>query len=435
MAACPGICQKPCMLTLLLYVIVILTTIWVGVDSHRNQIPTGKNPYSGGNAMVWVVMCLALWIVAFPVYLVKRAKTLKGRNPEAGAPVAASVAGGLAIALVLLCIVGTIIWGSGITVGSDRLSDADLAKQVRQSIEGKWKENPASKDIRMKDVTLEREAGDEYSGVVTAEISGQEKRLPLKVTYDGKRFVFRVSSDELPAGSPEPKSPEDQLRAKVGKNIESMWKGDRTTRNNHLKSITLTHENGNEYSGVATADVSGQEKTYPFQVTYDAAHNNISLRMGEEEKRMTDDQLRDDVRKTIEKKFAENPDQQNVHLKSMTLARQSGNDYAGMAIIDVAGLEEKHYVKVTYDGRHYSYDLGDQLPMSLDELRDAVGAMIESRYRSNPKSANVHFKSMTLAHRSGNDYNGTVIAIVSGNEEQHPVHVHYDGSHYSYEVQ
>jgi hypothetical protein len=53
---------------------VIVTTIWVGIDSSRHDWN------AGGATAGWVIGCLALWIVFFPVYLYKRTKVpLKGQ--------------------------------------------------------------------------------------------------------------------------------------------------------------------------------------------------------------------------------------------------------------------------------------------------------------------------------------------------------------------
>ena len=43
-ADCAGFWQVRRMLILLLFLILVLTTIWVGIDSHRNQIPVGNKP-------------------------------------------------------------------------------------------------------------------------------------------------------------------------------------------------------------------------------------------------------------------------------------------------------------------------------------------------------------------------------------------------------
>jgi len=401
-ADCAGFWQVRRMLILLLFLILVLTTIWVGIDSHRNQIPVGNKPYSGGNAILWMVLCV-VWIAFFPVYLVKRAKTLQERNPAASAPVLASVLGGLSIVVVLFCVVGMVLWGTGIKVVEDQRS-ASQATESKQ-------ENPAQ-NAPTKDATP-RQAGNDHTGTGADENSGQATQ---------------------PSAQPKAGSPEDRLRARLTKNIEDLWRGDPDTRNARVKTISLTHENGNEYTGAATADFSGQEKKFPFRVTYDDAHDNLSMQMGEEQKRMSDDELRDDVRQTIEKKWAENPAQKDIRTKSITLARQSGNEYAGILIADVSGREEKHSLKVTYDGSHYSYVVGDP-PLSLEELRGQVSEMIEKKWRENPASKNVHLISMTLSHQSGIEYVGIVTAKVSGQEKKLSVHVHYDGNNWTYEVE
>jgi hypothetical protein len=60
----------------LVWLVIIGTTIWVGVDASKRDW-TG-NSFAKSPA-VWVVGCLLIWIVAFPVYLVARSHApLKG---------------------------------------------------------------------------------------------------------------------------------------------------------------------------------------------------------------------------------------------------------------------------------------------------------------------------------------------------------------------
>jgi hypothetical protein len=50
----------------LVLLVVVGTTIWVGVDAS-------KRDWGGGfGTATWVVGCIVLWIVMFPIYLVKR---------------------------------------------------------------------------------------------------------------------------------------------------------------------------------------------------------------------------------------------------------------------------------------------------------------------------------------------------------------------------
>lgn len=66
--------------------IVIATSLWVYFDARRigikkGQIPGIANLGPGG----WLVVCLLLWIVAFPVYLIKRPQFIRinRNNPRA----------------------------------------------------------------------------------------------------------------------------------------------------------------------------------------------------------------------------------------------------------------------------------------------------------------------------------------------------------------
>jgi len=52
--------------TALLLLVVVGTTIWVGIDASRRD-------WGGGSGTTtWVIGCVLLWIVVFPVYLAKR---------------------------------------------------------------------------------------------------------------------------------------------------------------------------------------------------------------------------------------------------------------------------------------------------------------------------------------------------------------------------
>ena len=59
----------------LVWLVVIVTSIWVFVDARKIGVKKGQvqglaNLSPGG----WLVACLLLWIIAFPVYLFKRSQ-------------------------------------------------------------------------------------------------------------------------------------------------------------------------------------------------------------------------------------------------------------------------------------------------------------------------------------------------------------------------
>ena len=51
--------------------VVLGTTIWVGVDASRKDF--ARSSFARSTAL-WVFGCLARWIVVFPIYLVQRAR-------------------------------------------------------------------------------------------------------------------------------------------------------------------------------------------------------------------------------------------------------------------------------------------------------------------------------------------------------------------------
>jgi len=71
-------------MTTLLLLVVVATTVWVGVDADGRRWPKGTLTGSTGG---WVFGCLALWIVVFPIYLAQRGRAPK--SPTEASPVAA----------------------------------------------------------------------------------------------------------------------------------------------------------------------------------------------------------------------------------------------------------------------------------------------------------------------------------------------------------
>lgn len=69
-----------------LYFVVIISSIWVFFD--RRSIKVEKSHlkgFWGMGAFSWFISCLLLWIVAFPMYLIKRGhlKNLAGNTQKA----------------------------------------------------------------------------------------------------------------------------------------------------------------------------------------------------------------------------------------------------------------------------------------------------------------------------------------------------------------
>jgi hypothetical protein len=72
----------------LMFVIVVGSAIWMGVDGSNLGIRRGRLGGGGLDMSVgaWVVCGLLLWIVAFPCYLVARGRYQALARSEAGQP-------------------------------------------------------------------------------------------------------------------------------------------------------------------------------------------------------------------------------------------------------------------------------------------------------------------------------------------------------------
>src|SRR4051812_19221764 len=74
----------------LIFLLVIGTTIWVGIDAGNRDWSQEKR---ATRPAAWVIGCLFLWIVFFPYYLVKRSGTTKkGELSQLPPPVVRAVA-------------------------------------------------------------------------------------------------------------------------------------------------------------------------------------------------------------------------------------------------------------------------------------------------------------------------------------------------------
>lgn len=62
---------------LIFQIIILISSIWVGIDSSKLELKKYKSGISYG-PVVMVILCLLLWIVAFPWYLIVRGKINTG---------------------------------------------------------------------------------------------------------------------------------------------------------------------------------------------------------------------------------------------------------------------------------------------------------------------------------------------------------------------
>lgn len=72
----------------IILLVIVGTTIWVGVDVYNLRRRLGGEKIAGMGAFAWVLCSLGLWIVAFPYYLAKRSDALRrhATSPSASRP-------------------------------------------------------------------------------------------------------------------------------------------------------------------------------------------------------------------------------------------------------------------------------------------------------------------------------------------------------------
>jgi len=165
--------------------IVGLTSLWVGFDSRRYQIPSSNAPYTWRNGAVsWFVCCLLMWILVFPIYLFKRRGILKRRGFKTSS--AEYVVGALAIVVVAFIALWPFLFGN-------RLSTPDLETQVRLSLGQTLQNNPKMRNVTVKSVKLVRREGNQYDGIAVIQIRGVEEQHEISVTYDGKIYQWKLN--------------------------------------------------------------------------------------------------------------------------------------------------------------------------------------------------------------------------------------------------
>lgn len=154
------------MLTFVYYfslAVPILTTLWAALDSRRYQVGTDAQPYSAKNgALVWLLACALIWIVAFPLYLGRRASVVGSKRGSL-----------LGAALVLIYV---------LLVGASMLGKLPLTTgDVRQVAVKSMTETLAAKNIQLQSLSLEYVEGDLYKGVATLSAGKERQEIPVEV--------------------------------------------------------------------------------------------------------------------------------------------------------------------------------------------------------------------------------------------------------------
>jgi hypothetical protein len=173
------------MLDALIWIVVIASSIWVLVDARSIEVQKGQvRGIANMGPVGWFIVCLLLWIVAFPMYLAKRPE-YKRVNGKDSSNTVVTVIGLAAVMVVAISIVLTF-------TGDIKVSTSDLQVEVEQSIRETWEKEPSLVNARINSFNLIHKSGNQYEGLLDATLDGERDKLVIDVTYDGKQFMWQV---------------------------------------------------------------------------------------------------------------------------------------------------------------------------------------------------------------------------------------------------
>lgn len=63
------------------FFVVLVSSLWAAADASKNRvsISSGKE-YASGAPAIWFICCVAIWIIAFPFYIIRRSDTLRAAS-------------------------------------------------------------------------------------------------------------------------------------------------------------------------------------------------------------------------------------------------------------------------------------------------------------------------------------------------------------------
>lgn len=173
------------MLDILVWGIIVTSSIWVLVDARTLGVQKGQiRGIANMGPVAWFIVCLLLWIVGFPMYLAKRPE-YKRINGKEGSNAFPTIAGVIAIAIVVLSAVLTF-------TGDIKVSTQELQVEVEQSIRDTWANEPSLANAKISSFNLIHKTGNQYEGLLDVTLNEEREKLVIDVTYDGKQFMWNA---------------------------------------------------------------------------------------------------------------------------------------------------------------------------------------------------------------------------------------------------
>lgn len=171
------------LLDILIWALYLGSCAWVFFDARAIVKQTQYKEIADKiSPTLWLIGVLGLWIICFPLYLVKRAGymqqdfSFKSRGTVIG----------LAVVAVF------VLHGVLTYTGDIKLSASDLQATVEQHILETWKKELEITDAKVNSFSLVHKSGNQYEGVMDVTVDGERAKLSIDVTYDGKGFVWQV---------------------------------------------------------------------------------------------------------------------------------------------------------------------------------------------------------------------------------------------------
>lgn len=237
-----------------------------------------------------------------------------------------------------LLLAGVVIAFLGIRSSKPALADVQV--KVMDSVVSKYKENPATSDISVQQVTLNESGNDHYVGTLDYRLGQSEtfpgfetQQLTIDVTFSGDSLSWKTSYST------------PQLANRLKPMILRKWAENPETAKIAIQKIDLVNAGGSKYEGI----VSTLEGVAPqrFSLNVDSG-DKISYDL--EPLRYSVDELALQAKQFLIDRCAQNPSLAQAKIGKVTLSPTTGNKYEGTAEFTADGRTTNLSISVTYDG-------------------------------------------------------------------------------------
>ncbi len=166
--------------------VVAASAIWVFIDARQIGVKKGQ---LGGVANMgpigWSIATLLLWIVSFPVYLIKRPQFLRINGKPPGRSNQVSIIGAALVALVLT--VTVLLYTGRIGVSTDQIRTS-----VEESIRTTFAADPRFAGVTIRNFSLKHVDGNQYEGILDATSAVGYEQVVVDVVVERGQFNWKI---------------------------------------------------------------------------------------------------------------------------------------------------------------------------------------------------------------------------------------------------